>query len=271
MNFLYIAGPYRQSGCMDRTKLLEVSNYRLMYNQAWMAHVGFVERDDEGFPEGCAEEMDVLSCFGDPLACCELAVLCSSCCQDELTSLAYVFGLELALNLVPACFASSYGNSARASRRGFMDGSGRCELFVDCGLTRLMERPGLKWLTSRILRCGGVIWSPFIPLASGGRDERLFAEYLSTRKRYIVCLGLDCGRMSLVESALHSGSEVFVHSAFLSARAARALAAEGAALVSSAADLISCLSGTVTRRVYSAKNGRFSYNGHSYGVFSHSD
>ena len=227
MNFLYIAGPYQQTGCMDKTKLLEVSNYRLMYNQAWMAHVGFVERDDEGFPEGCAEEMDVLSCFGDPLACCELAVLCSSCCQDELARLAYVFGLELALNLVPACFASSYGNSARASRRGFMDGSGRCELFVDCGLTRLMERPGLKWLTSRILRCGGVIWSPFVPLASGG--------------------------------------------SFLSARAARALASEGAALVSSAADLISCLSGTVTRRVYSAKNGRFSYNGHSYGVFSHSD
>ena len=262
--FLYMS-------CMEKERILSVGNYRRLWPQAWEKHVGFIERGEKGFPvmEGC-DDVDVLSLFGEPFEC-DTALMCASISDDRLEDEAYRFGLELALNGWPVSSGGRSGGIEKAFRAGFLDGDGRLECFLSDGIMSVFSNRRLRRLSSIVLANDGAVYSCYEPDVSDreGRGRRmLFKEYLATRKRRIVVLGLSKSGKDIVEQALMSGSEVYVHTSFMSSQCARMLAEDGAQLVDSAAHFILLQGGRVTSRVYPDGRGQHFYEGKGYGVFS---
>ena len=178
---------------MEKERILSVGNYRRLWPQAWEKHVGFIERGEKGFPvmEGC-DDVDVFTLFGEPFEC-DTALMCASISDDRLEDEAYRFGLELALNGWPVSSGGRSGGIEKAFRAGFLDGDGRLECFLSDGIMSVFSNRRLRRLSSVVLANDGAVYSCYEPDVSDreGRGRRmLFKEYLATRKRRIVVLGL---------------------------------------------------------------------------------
>ena len=255
---------------MNEKTLLEVSNYPVMYKKAWDSYIGFVEKNDPLFPCTLDEnEVDVLSFFGLPVRS-DTAVICASkkgleYLQDE----AYHFGLELGLNDIPVSFGSGSSVIEKAFRTGFLDGEGQMEYYLDCGLMDVFTHAKIKRMCSVILAREGCIYSPFHPdkkCGSWKKEDVLLKEYLATRKQNIILLGLSESRKDIVESALMSGAEIYVHSSFISSFHARIYAREGARIITSARDYIAARQMHGDTLSYPDCRGYYHYNGRSYSL-----
>ena len=197
---------------MEKERILSVGNYRRLWPQAWEKHVGFIERGENGFPlmEGC-DDVDVFTLFGEPFEC-DTALMCASISDDRLEDEAYRFGLELALNGWPVSSGGRSGAIEKAFRAGFLNGEGRLECFLSDGIMSVFSNRRLRRLSSIVLANDGAVYSCYEPDVSDreGRGRRmLFKEYLATRKRRIVVLGLSKSGavarcMSILLSCLHS-------------------------------------------------------------------
>lgn len=254
-----------------KENLIDVGNYALMYPKAWEHHVGFIERGEEGYPlmEGC-EDVDVLSLFGEPFEC-DTAIMCSPLADERLEGEAYRFALELALNRWPVSFGCRTSGIERAFRAGFLDGNGRMECHLSDGIMSVFSNNRLRRLAMAVLVGDGAVYSCFRPdiMDREGRRKRMeFREYVATRKRRIILLGLSKYSMQFVEQALMLGAEIYVHASFMASRCARMLAEEGACLIDSAAHFITAAGGQASRHVYPDERGGYCYNGRGYGVFS---
>ena len=175
------------------------------------------------------------------------------------------------MNGWPVSSGGRSGGIEKAFRAGFLDGEGRLECFLSDGIMSVFSNRRLRRLSSVVLANDGAVYSCYEPDVSDreGRGRRmLFKEYLATRKRRIVVLGLSKSGKDIVEQALMSGSEVYVHTSFMSSQCARMLAEDGAQLVDSAAHFILLQGGRVTSRVYPDGRGQHFYEGRGYGVFS---
>ena len=255
---------------MRKEDLLTVSNYRIMYNEAWESDVGFIERGEEFFPLQLGDDsLDVLSFVGEPFVS-RLCVLCTSKRNEWLCHEAYRFGLELALNDVACTCPSSKSPVAQAFRDGFLSGGGRLELFLGIGMLNALSKEGFRRFISVVLVRSGVVYSPFDPAFSAKgvlKESALLRDHLSSRKEEIVLLGLDADDKPLVEDALMAGCDVAVHTSFLSSPCARMLANEGACLIGSAADYLLMKGGEIKCLVHPDERGLFSHRGMRYGCF----
>lgn len=255
---------------MSENKLLEVSNYPVMYKNAWDRYIGFVEKNDPLFPCALEEnEISVLSFFGLP-AICDTAVICSACrgmeyLQDE----AYHFGLEMGVNEIPVSIGSGSSVIEKAFRSGFLDGEGQLEYYLDCGLMDVFSHEKIKRLCSVILSREGCVYSPFHPdkkADSWKPEDMMLKEYLATRKRNIILLGLGWNRKNIVESALMGGAEIYVHSSFMSSFHARVYARDGAHVISCANDYMRARKIAGDTVSYPDVKGQYAYNGRRYSL-----
>ena len=247
--------------------LISCSDYPLFYNDAWENYTGFCERGDEDFPlAGYSGLPPVLSFFGSPAAC-QLSVLCADYAGEQLCQEAYRLGLTLGVNMIPVSLSLSPGKLSHALRRGLADSQAECLLFVRSGLSHIRKTASLRRQASQFLINGGAVCSPFMPeVRTGGEEERLYIDFLSTRKPFIMLLGLEKSRMDIVESALDEGSEIFIHSSFLAWTCAKILAGQGAQLFSTPGEL-KPFQDKCSAAVYPSGRGRFSFMGKSYDVF----
>ena len=246
---------------MDNEDLLAVCNYRRMYSEAWNGHIGFIERGEDHFPldRDGDDGLDVLSFIGEPFDS-TLSVLAMSVEDRNLAQEAYRFGLELAANRVPCTMGLSGKSVSIAFREGFLDGGGR-----------LGHRSCQKRFLSSVLVNSGVVYSPFVPrLALMGKVGRALAlrDYVVTRKPSIILLGLDGAALPFVEQALMAGSDVFVHTSFLSSNHARMLAREGAHLIASASQYLAAQGQEAVAISYPDAKGNFHFAQRSYRLFS---
>lgn len=258
---------------MDKEDLLAVCNYRRMYSEAWNGHIGFIERGEEHFPldRDGDDGLDVLSFIGEPFDS-TLSVLAMSVEDRNLAQEAYRFGLELAANRIPCTMGLSGKSVSIAFREGFLDGGGRLELILHKGMLDALDRPALRRFLSSVLVNSGVVYSPFVPrLALIGKVGRALAlrDYVVTRKPSIILLGLDGAALPFVEQALMAGSDVFVHTSFLSSNHARMLAREGAHLIASASQYLAAQGQEAVAISYPDAKGNFHFAQRSYRLFRH--
>lgn len=247
--------------------LIRRCDYSFFYKDAWDNYTGFCEKGDEDFPLADYSGLPpVLSLFGSPVDC-RLSVLCADCADELLCQEAYRLGLTLGVNMIPVSLAFSPGKLNHALRRGLEDSQAQCLLFVRSGLSHIRKTAILRRQASHFLVSGGAVCSPFMPeCRTGGEKERLYIDFLSTRKPFIMLLGLEKSRMDIVESALDEGSEIFIHSSFLAWTCAKILAGQGAQLFSTPGEL-KPFQDKCSAAVYPSGRGRFSFKGKSYDVF----
>ncbi len=250
---------------MRKNDLIPVCNYSKAYEDAWNAHVGFVERGDVEYPFIEAPgSPDVVSVLGEALAADTALFAVGG--GDVLA--AWAFALTLALERIPVMLCG-FGPVYKALRQGLDDGGGRYELILMQGMAAALcdrrKRQGLCRLLSA--RC--TAWSPFQPGFTNeplDKEAALYHKTLGMLKRHLVVFGLKPYLIPSLEGALMAGSSVSLHSAFLQEDCLRRLAYEGAPLVEGPLAWMHGRAMMPGHLVIEAPDGEYCFGGRRYAV-----